>query len=345
MKKILKVLGIVIVVFVLIIIGFVVFGPSSAYLERSIVIQAPVKEVFKEVNTLKTFNKWSPWYNLDPQAEYILDGPHAGAGSKLTWFSNNSEVGNGFMKIINSENNTSVTYLMGFDQNGNRDFSDEGDNDSKAQMLLEAIDEGQTILTWTFSMEKVSGTDKLFILVLNQLLGPMYEKGLQNLKERIENRPAFSVELSLEKLTPVNFIGVQTSSAPQEIGKIMGQSYGRLMEYIQKNRVQVNGSPLAVYTSYDKERIEMICGIPVPSDIKVESKDEISIQKIDEGLYVKAIHQGNYETLKDTHKQIRDYIDYYGYVLSGSPWESYVTDPAEEKDATQWITHIFYAIN
>ncbi|MEQ9468567.1 MAG: hypothetical protein RLN88_14250 [Ekhidna sp.] len=68
--KILKILGIIILVVVVLALGLVLFGPSAGHLERQVVINAPASAVYAEVSNLKTFNKWSPWFQMDPNAEY-----------------------------------------------------------------------------------------------------------------------------------------------------------------------------------------------------------------------------------------------------------------------------------
>ena len=54
LKKIL--LGLVVVVALLIVIGFLL--PSTAHVERSTTIDAPAHTVFALVNSFRNFNKW-----------------------------------------------------------------------------------------------------------------------------------------------------------------------------------------------------------------------------------------------------------------------------------------------
>ena len=94
--KILKIIGIIVLVIVLLGVGVIIFGPSSAHLERQTTIEAPAEVIFAEVTNMRTFNTWSPWFAMDPDAEYVWEGPSSGLGAKMTWYSNNENVGNKF---------------------------------------------------------------------------------------------------------------------------------------------------------------------------------------------------------------------------------------------------------
>lgn len=77
--------------------------PSSAHVERSIVISVPREMVFPLVNEVKRYQEWSPWAELDPQTQYTYDGPAAGVGSKMTWNSKAENVGSGYQAIAESQ--------------------------------------------------------------------------------------------------------------------------------------------------------------------------------------------------------------------------------------------------
>ena len=59
--------------------------PRNVRVERSATIGAPQATLFTLLNSFKQFNKWSPWFELDPGAKYTHEGPGAGVGAKLSW--------------------------------------------------------------------------------------------------------------------------------------------------------------------------------------------------------------------------------------------------------------------
>ncbi|NMM49101.1 SRPBCC family protein [Marinigracilibium pacificum] len=173
--KIVKILGIVSISLIVILGLIVLFAPSHVELERSISINASPEEIYPYLNDLKEFNKWSPWYDLDPEAKYSFIGPEEGVGSVMEWKSEQDNVGNGKMEIIETVPNQSVTMEMFFGQD---------DVPAYAKLVMEP-DQQSTKVTWSFETE-MSGVAKVFGLMMEQMLGPSYEKGLTNLKNTVE---------------------------------------------------------------------------------------------------------------------------------------------------------------
>lgn len=342
--KALKIVGIIILILVVIVGGFIVLGPSEGYLERSTVINASKATVLAEVSNMKAFNKWSPWFELDENAKYEWNESFIGVGAKLTWYSEKDDVGNGSMEIVAVSEN-GVKYQMLFDEDNDGSLENNVDSPAFASLTM-SEDEDKTTVKWTFEVSNMSGFGKVFLLFLDGILGPQYEKGLQNLKQRIEGRPEFTVDIGAFDMNPVTFIGIagRSSNKPTEISEVMGGMYGKIMSYVSENGIDVKGVPLAVYTKYDESAMEFICGIPVADDTSVDS-DELMVNQSHKGLVVKAIHMGDYTNLKDTHSQIDKFITYNGYKVAGPPWEDYPVDPVLEKDTSRWVTNVYYPVN
>lgn len=250
------------------------------------------------------------------------------------------------MEITEVRENAFVAMDMGFDQNNNRDFTDEGEEEPTASFILEET-EGGTKVTWTFDITGVSGFEKMMVVGLEMFLGPPYEEGLAALKERVENRPNFKADISLQEVAAITYAGmaVTTSHDPDEIAQAMGDTYGQIMAAItQSGATMGEGYPLAVTTEYSETSIGMICGIPVTEESTIDS-EVVTIRQSPEGAALRAIHYGSYNNLEATHEEINQYAGYYGYEITGMPWEVYVTDPSMEADTTKWITEVYYPVN
>lgn len=342
--KILKVLGIIILVIGILFLGALVIAPSDAHFEKEITINAPAKVVFTEVNNMKTFNTWSPWYKMDPDAEYLWEGPSLGVGAKQIWYSENQYVGNGYMMVSESKPNEYVALEMGFDNNGNRDFTDEGEERPQASFIL--TEEGEsTRVKWTFDVTGVSGMEKFMNWALPMFLGPAYEEGLAALKDRIESGPQFSSDIGSEIVESVTFVGLNTVSATTdpEMDAKVGAAFGRVIGFLEGSKIEMVGSPMAVCTNFEENTIEMICGVPVAKGTSIDSKDLI-VSNTPEGLVVKAVHNGAYASLQATHEKIDQYVQYYDLEVTGYPWEVYPTDPYLESDTSKWITYVYYPV-
>lgn len=335
--KILKIIGIILLVIVLAGVGILVFGPSEVHMERQITIEAPANAVFKEVNGYRTFDQFSAWAEIDTAARITIEGPTTGVGAKYSWDSEDPNLGKGSTEIIESEESKMVKSQMSFEG-----FS----GDAYATWFLNE-EEGKTNVTYTYDWKEITGFWRFFALATESMLGPMYEETLANLKTRVEGRPQFTMEMSAEEVDPVTFVGIEatTPNHPDDISRVMGDTYGEIMAAITQGGLQMSkGYPLAIYTQYDEKSITMICGIPVVGQASLDS-EVASVMKSHDGTAVKAIHKGDYETLEDTHEQISQYAAYYGYKMIGEPWEVYVTDPSMEPDTSKWITEVYYPVN
>jgi hypothetical protein len=150
--------------------------PSSVRVEREIVIQAPVEQVFPHVNSMRRFHAWSPWTATDPSTTYVFEGPEVGVGSRLRWFNVDESVGAGSQEITLSRHNAEVqTSLI---------FGDQGSG--TATFLLE--DEGnETRVRWQFITD--FGWDlfgRYVGLMLDSMIGGAYQRGLRTLKQQLE---------------------------------------------------------------------------------------------------------------------------------------------------------------
>ena len=84
----------------IIIVGGSFLLPAQAVVTRSTEIAAPPDKVFAIVGDMRRFNEFSPWAELDPNIKYTFEGPESGVGQKMSWTSENPNVGSGSQTII-----------------------------------------------------------------------------------------------------------------------------------------------------------------------------------------------------------------------------------------------------
>ena len=150
--------------------------PSSARVERSIVIDAPAETVFPYINGMRAFHAWSPWSDVDPQTQYRFEGPAQGVGSRMVWQSGDDQVGYGSQEITASVANQRVDMQL--------EFGDKGDG--RATFLLEP-DGASTRLRWQFDTDFGWDVFGRYVgLMLDNMIGTAYNKGLRTLKTQVE---------------------------------------------------------------------------------------------------------------------------------------------------------------
>lgn len=173
LKKLLVFVGVVIVVFVA--SSFLI--PKDYTVERSITIDAEPSEVYPYVVDLREWQKWGVWFQRDPNMELNYSGPDRAIGMRSEWKSETE--GNGEMEITQLEHNKRVLYSLYFP---------EFDMGSTGVLDIKQVDNG-TQVTWTDAGSVDNNpVNRFFVLFIDNLIGPDFEMGLENLKTLVENR-------------------------------------------------------------------------------------------------------------------------------------------------------------
>lgn len=172
LKKIGMAFGVLILV--LVVVGL--FLPSSTHVSRSVVINQDAAKVFTYLNSFQKFNLWSPWAKLDPETKYTYEGAQTGVGAKMSWSSENPNVGNGSQEVMTSEPHKKITVKLVF----------EGQGEADAYYLLS--NQGETTkVTWGFESEHGYNVINRYVgLMLDKWIGADYERGLNDLKALAE---------------------------------------------------------------------------------------------------------------------------------------------------------------
>ncbi|QGX61551.1 SRPBCC family protein [Alteromonas mediterranea] len=172
LKKLLIVFGAVIAIFV--ISSF--FIPKDYSVERTITIDAEPSDVYPYVVDLREWKKWGVWFKRDPNMQLTYSGPDRAIGMRSVWESETE--GNGEMEITQLEHNKRVLYRLYFPD---FDMGSSGIVEIKPTV-------GGTLVIW-----RDEGTvdnnpiNRYFALLMDGMIGPDFEMGLENLKILVEN--------------------------------------------------------------------------------------------------------------------------------------------------------------
>ena len=174
MSKLKKILWVVVGLIAAVLL-FGVLLPSERSVERSIVIDAPVVEIFEQVNDLEENRNWSPWEEDDPTATFEYGPKVAGVGAWYTW--EGDKVGKGKLTIVDVVKNERIDNELDFG----------GGETADARWLFEETPDGVKV-TWSVDMD--FGSNPLlsnFGLLAERVIGGNFERGLANLKEVCES--------------------------------------------------------------------------------------------------------------------------------------------------------------
>ncbi|MEQ1789720.1 MAG: SRPBCC family protein [Rickettsiales bacterium] len=172
----------IIVTIVFIILGFSVFvvmQPDDFRITRSSVISAPADKIFAQVNDFHKWEEWSPWAKIDPNSKVSFEGSDSGVGAIMSW-DGNMEIGSGSSTIVESIPNEVIKFQLNFlkpmkaNNMGEFTFKSEGE---------------KTLVTWSmYGKNNFIGKAMGIILNCEKMVGGMFEQGLTNLKNTVEEK-------------------------------------------------------------------------------------------------------------------------------------------------------------
>ncbi len=335
------VLALFFLLLVVVVIGF--FLPSKVKMGRSIEISRDAATIFQVVNSLNNFNKWSPWFEKDINAKYVVSGSTTGVGSKLSW-QGNINVGSGSNEIIASQLNQSIKMRMFFgkdDQPAYATISLKPNKENNRENNNESIQ-----VTWMF--ENDFGYNvfyRYFGLVLEDMIAPDYEKGLTNLKTHVEALPMYDYsDISIVTTTADKvYITESNVASDQDIASAIGEAYAQIMSFISINNINMAGTPKVLTLNFSKDNFHFKAAIPVDNNERVDENNLIIGELMYAGKAVKIIHKGSYQNFKQSYDVLFTYMAQNGLEKNGNPWEDFVTDPGEIAEV-DLITHIYQPI-
>ncbi len=339
--KVLKITLVTLLILVVLAVVVGVFLPSKVHIERSTVINAPPATVFALVNGFALFNRWSPWFEMDPEARYSYEGPAFGPGAKISWVSDNPYVGTGSQEITASTPFERVEVHL--------DFSDEGF--AKASFDIENTENGARI-TWGFDTEFGWNLfDRYQGLMFDTWVGGSYERGLAKLKEIGETFPnadwsAMDITVNQLSATAILFVHGQAEADAASIGQALDQAYGTIAEVMQRHNLEQTGAPMAFPRSWGEAGFIFDAGVPYSGDITEEQLEKSPVQRgaTPPGRVVQAVHVGIYAGISESYRKVMAFMGAHGFQPSGDPWESYVSDPTVTPPE-EMITIISYPVN
>lgn len=176
--KIFKRILLVLVVLVVVLLAVGLFLPGSYRVERAIVIRAKPDVVFTRVNTLKHWPEWTAWTVARfPDMKLNFTGPEAGVGAVYSWAGQTS--GSGTLKLTRSEPGKLIAYDLDFEH---------GKYLSKGEISFQP--EGDAVLVrWTNSGDLgANPVNRWFGLLMDRMMGPDFQTGLENLKKLSETK-------------------------------------------------------------------------------------------------------------------------------------------------------------
>ena len=166
-------LSVLLILIILIVIGL--FLPASFTVERSIKINASPEKVHEYVGDLVMWDEWTPWKEEDPTIVVTRGDKTKGVGASQSWV---GESGDGALTITKDTPDEGIEYDLVFEG---------GQYLSKGAIMYDEIDAGETKVTWIMSGDMETPViGGYFAILMDSMVGDMFDKGLNNLKAAAE---------------------------------------------------------------------------------------------------------------------------------------------------------------
>lgn len=148
-------------------------------IEKSVIINKDVHEVFSFLQETKNQDKFSVWNMKDPTMKKTYTGIDGTKGFTYTWDSKDKNTGAGKQEITDIMEDTFIRYHIRFERPMK--------NEATTEFRVDKVREDQTSVTWSFA-GPVKFPMSLLSFLFKGMLGKQIEKSLQNLKALLEKR-------------------------------------------------------------------------------------------------------------------------------------------------------------
>lgn len=162
---------------VLLVLGWL--RKSEYTIQRTVLIQRPLQEVFDYIVFLNHHGNFSKWMLMDPNMRKSIRGMDGAVGCIYSWDSDNKQVGKGEQEITAIQYGERIDYELRFQ----KPFA----SVAKAWITTEPDKNNHTIVTWAFagSMNYPMRVMRIFFN-LEKMLGNDLATSLINLKTLLE---------------------------------------------------------------------------------------------------------------------------------------------------------------
>lgn len=297
--------------------------PNDLAVTATASINRPRAAVFAMSNDLRIVREWSPYYAMDPDAEYFFTGEGPGAGQTMRWVSTVRKVGSGRVSIVDSVENEQVDSIL--------ELSDRAT--MNARMLMQRAPEGANV-AWTVSATCADGWINVPCRYMNLILRGMIQSdldaGLARLKTLAEQLPDVDFENlnpRFDAVEPQSFVFsvVETSSTNQaEVDRAEALALEQVRRFMGEYQLTQSGPLVRVLVDHNsaENRMSFRVGYPFagPTPLTVVG---VQIGQTPSGQTMHVLVEGTRLQVRAAYLQMYAYLQAHRIAQreNGLPWE------------------------
>ena len=257
--------------------------------DRSIIIDKPVEDVFAAIGNFNTWQAWSPWLCQEPDARVDIDGSPGSIGHEQRWAG--ERIGSGHMQLTESDPNKK----LGYDLNFVKPWK------SKSAVVFDFNEKDEkTEVVW-----HMSGTVPAFLFFMRSMMAAMvgsdYERGLAMFKEYLETgqvNTRVSIQGKVDR-PAFYYLGRHRICALQEVGPAMEADFEFLEKLKESEKLQEPDFHFSFYHKYDfvKKSCEYTSGYGYFTESVQLTGENIRTGHVDPHQGFMVQHEGPYRHL------------------------------------------------
>ena len=332
-----KILRRILLIFLLLVLALAGIGfllPRQVKVERSLFIHSKASIVFNQVNKLRNWVKWSPWFHTDPKLKIEFSGPTFGNGSVLSWKSSDRYfVEAGTITILKSYAYDSIVLEM--------DFKDLG---KSSGVFRFGKSEDGTRISWEIESNLGNNpVSRWFGLFIDHMVGPDLTLGLLGIREASRQvKVPGNVTIDEVFLPQRIVLSMRDTCIPVSLALKPGKMFWSVSQPIHQRKLKTEGYPLTIYHSYSPEVFDIESGIPV-SSVTEETRD-IACRLYPSQKTVRAKYSGYYKDISIAYEEIKKYIDDKYLEVSGPFWEVFIPGDNHGIGSSTDTTEIYFPL-
>lgn len=298
--------------------------PNDLAVTSTTTVERPRAAVFAMSNDLRIAREWSPYYAMDPEAEYTFSGEDPGAGQTMRWTSAVRRVGTGRVSIVDSVQNEQIESILELGERATLN----------SRLVFQAAPDNDTSVAWTVSAECGEGwinvPCRYMNLILRGVIAQDLADGLARLKTLSEQLP----DVDFERLNPQfgvvepqNFVFsvVETSATNlDEITRAEERGIAQVRDFMAGYSLTQAGPLVRVVTQFDREadRMSFRVGYPFagPTPLSVVG---VQIGQTPSGEAMHVLVEGTRAQVQIAYAQMYAYLQAHRVEMreNGLPWE------------------------
>lgn len=292
--------------------------PKSIHVKAETEVKLSPEKVFHAVASYTDRELWDPWVSADStsKAEYELTESYIGSG--YSW--KGEKTGTGRMQMDTVDYGKYI---------GSHIFFREGTEPSLVEWFFEPSDSG-TMVSWEFNAEGKYPVERLMINLMKSGLQKSLETGLANLKAHFEETGvslnSYS-EIELVDMKGINAMVAGTGGTMDEITGQIESLFGKVMQTVQEQGLEVTGAPFSYYYNYNPQNNTSSAYFGRSVTTAGKPTSDVIYVSLPASKAVKLTHTGPYDQVGQAYEMMMKYISENELNATWEAFEFYLNDP------------------